>query len=139
MRVSHLKTQGIASLKKRLWKEFSLFIKLRHSVDGNYCFCITCGQIIRIGDSSCHAGHYLNKKSFSVHYFDERNVRPQCAGCNTYSEGETITFRENLIGEIGIDQVEDLERTRHGIAKRSRAWYIDKIIHYANEIQKLRA
>lgn len=131
--------QGVASLKKRLWKEFALWIKLTHSLDGKSCLCVTCGERIEIGTARCHAGHYLNKKTYSIHYFDPRNVRPQCSTCNTFAEGMTIEFREHLIREIGVEAVEDLEATRHGIAKRSRSWYIDQIIHYAQESKRLQA
>ena len=90
--MSKRKTKGIAALKKDLWKHFALFIKLKYSSDGQYTECYTCGRSLEIGTSSCHAGHWLTKKGYPVHYFHENNVRPQCYHCNINLSGNTLSF-----------------------------------------------
>ena len=131
------KQKTITKLKKDLWKVFSLYIKLKHSEDGEWCSCYTCGNPIKIGTSSCHGGHFLSKAAYNIHYFNENNVRPQGSCCNTFKEGDPITFRENLIEEIGLEAVEEMEATRHTVVKRDRGWYLDKIEHYKQEVERL--
>ena len=48
------KKQSISTLKKKLWKEFSLFIRNRDKWN-----CYTCGR--RAEGSGLHAGHFISK------------------------------------------------------------------------------
>jgi len=121
--------QAISQLKKELWKHFSLYVKLKHSENG-WASCFTCGGSIQ--GSDCHAGHYLSKGSFPVHYFNEDNVRPQCWDCNINLQGNVEVFRERLIEEVGKEKVDDLYDKRHFNSKRNKGWYQKRIEYYKN-------
>lgn len=120
----------LSALKAKLWSEFTLWVKLSNTEDGEYCECISCHVPIKIGSSNCQGGHYLNKKSHPVHYFNEDNVHPQCFRCNHRLEGNSANYRINLIEKIGLERVEWLEDNRHGKFKMDRVDYAEKTEHY---------
>ena len=62
----------VSTLKRKLWKVFADYIKLRDKYT-----CFTCG---RKGEGSgIHAGHFINKSIGGISlYFHEENVRAQC-------------------------------------------------------------
>lgn len=63
---------SISTLKRKLWKVFSLFIRQRD----NYR-CFTCGR--HATGSGMHAGHYIPKSAGGIIlYFNEKNVHAQC-------------------------------------------------------------
>jgi hypothetical protein len=51
--------------------------------------------------------------------------------------GNTIEFRERLINEIGLIDVETLEHARHDSIKWSRFEYLQMIEDYKAEIKSL--
>jgi hypothetical protein len=133
-----LRKKGVSALKKILWKDFALWVKLNWSSDGKNVNCFTCEKPMFIGDPACQGGHWLSKAAYSVHYFNENNVRPQCASCNLFYQGEGEAFRRALELEIGSDAVNEIYETRFDKWKPTRDWYIDQIIYYRNEIHELK-
>lgn len=82
------------TLFKKAWKVFSQYIRAGNeslSVD-----CFTCGKAIMPNEA--HAGHFIHNKLD----FDERNIHPQCAHCNTFLHGNLGIYAERLIEE-GVD------------------------------------
>jgi len=128
------KEKTLSTLKKDIWKWFSLYIKMKHSKDGLFCNCYTCGQRIAIGTSNCQAGHYYTKKGYPALYFDENNVRPQCYHCNINLSGNTVIFGENLEKEIGSEKMEDLKKRRHESIKLTRYDYTVLIEQYKTKL-----
>lgn len=131
------KPKGVAKLKKELWKLFALYIKLKHSEDGVWCQCYTCSKAIQIGTTNCQAGHWMSKAAFSVFYFDERAVRPQCMTCNCHYGGNNVVFDRRLRQEIGDETVEDMYWIRHSKVKRTVTWYEEQIEHYKSEVKRI--
>jgi hypothetical protein len=67
---------------------FSIFIRLRDIVDGEYCQCVTCGKPIQWKyEEQC--GHFAVREKPMTRY-DERNCNAQCPRCNDkrYGKGE---------------------------------------------------
>ena len=131
------KTPTVGKLKKKLWAIFSLYIKLKHSIDGKNTQCYTCSAPLQIGTMGCHGGHYWNR-TYAHLMFDERNVRPQCVSCNTFKEGETQVFGRRLLVELGQDEMDDMYDTRKLIDKHPRSWYLEKIDYYTEEVSLLK-
>lgn len=121
--------KNIKELKKELWKHFSLWVKLSRS-DDDYVRCYTCNSPLRIGTIDCQAGHWLPKKSCSIHYFEPDNVRPTCHHCNCFLMGNSKIFKEKLIEEIGKSRVDELYDTRLMPACRDVEWYLEMIDKY---------
>lgn len=68
--------------------------------------CISCQ---RHHQGAYHAGHFRSRGSAPQHALNPLNVWKQCAPCNLYLHGNLIAYRQNLIAEIGLENVESLE------------------------------
>jgi len=125
-----MKPKSIKTLKKELWETFALYMKKRYSEDGLHVKCYTCDVEMEIGTKNCQLGHWLPKKPFPYHYWNENNVRPQCFRCNQWMEGNSETFRRRLQAEIGVKKVDEMYASRmHKSPTRNESWYkamIDK-------------
>ena len=86
--------------KSKLIKEldilFSQFVRLSNSIDG-YCSCVTCGRVYEW--KKIQAGHFMSRQHYSVRW-DERNVKPQCYGCNVMQQGRQFEFSKYLGEEL---------------------------------------
>ena len=113
-------------LVTRLDREVSLYVRRVHEIAPGLNRCYTCGQVHET--KNIQAGHYISRRYYGTRY-DLRNIRPQCAGCNGARSGEPLRFRQNLVDDLGSENVEDLERTArlYGEAHLSREWLVDQI------------
>lgn len=111
---------SISSLKKKLWKEFSLYIRHRDNWT-----CFTCG---RFGEGSgMHAGHFIQKSIGGISlYFHEDNVHAQCYNCNINLGGNQYAYGIKL----GKKKVQELEKIKQQTAKWSIQDYKSKIDYY---------
>ena len=58
------------------------------------------------------AGHAIGGRNNSV-LFDERIVKPQCAGCNIWGRGQYQIFAYRLIKELGMGVFERILEEAH--------------------------
>ena len=119
------------SLVKALDTVFSIYVRQSHAINGLVA-CYTCPTIAPI--KKMQNGHYVSR-SIRILRWSEDNCRPQCMGCNVFHGGRIITFRENLVKELGEDSVQFLEASRHTIFKPTTEWLEMKIAHYQSLIQ----
>lgn len=133
------KQKTVGKLRLDLWDVFSLYIKVLHSADGEWCNCYTCDKPIKIGTIDCQGGHAFSKAANGNIYFDERAVRPQCSRCNCAEEGNHYVFNERLKQEIGMAAWQDMYDNRKNIFKKPRGWYIEAIERYKSETKSLLA
>lgn len=86
--------------KSKLIKEldvvFSQYIRLNNSING-FCTCVTCGRVYEW--KKIQAGHFMSRQHYSVRW-DERNVKPQCYGCNVMQQGRQFEFSKYLGQEL---------------------------------------
>lgn len=116
---------------------FSRYIRLKNSTDGD-CTCYTCGTDKPIKEVD--NGHYMKREHKTTRYH-ENNCRPQCKICNgdTKHNGKQIEFRENLVNEIGEDNVVKIEQLSRTTIKANTKFYRDIADYYrekVNELQK---
>lgn len=73
--------------------------------------CYTCDKPQSPSDSggAFHVGHFIPQKQVDPRRFMLINLRIQCYKCNVHGSGMRAEYRQRLIEEIGIDQVEWLE------------------------------
>lgn len=114
---------------------FSRYIRLKHSENG-LCTCYTCGAILPIKESEC--GHF-QKRANKATRFHENNSRPQDKKCNSNIKhnGKQVEFRINLINEIGLKEVEEIERLARSSVKMSAKDYRDIADHYREKVNQL--
>jgi len=104
-----MKTMTVSKAKKRAWRVFSRYIRLRDTTKlGTRCY--TCGKYYPL--KSMHAGHYI-AGHHPNNMFNEINVNAQCPACNIYKHSDPITYRENLVKEYGEEAVKMLEAHRN--------------------------
>lgn len=120
------KQKTITSLKKKLWKLFSKYVRER---DGYKC--VTCGK--EATGSGIHAGHFITGATCTAKlYFDETNVHAQCYHCNINLSGNWVKYEEFMEKKYGKEHVENLKlrRTLEMGEKVTHEWYEDKIKNY---------
>lgn len=117
-----MKTQ--AQLKKELDKWFSLYIRNKYPKR-----CFTCGK----SGVALQCGHFVPRQ-YLVTRWEEKNCRPQCVGCNIFGNGKVLDFEDNLVKELGREEVEALKAARHQIMKVDSTWYLSQIVYYKAEL-----
>ena len=86
----------------KCWKLMSKKVRQKGMDDFGTVRCFTCGVPKHWSD--LHAGHFQHGKLD----FDEKNLRPQCAACNTYRNGMLDVYTMKLIQENSLEWVEQL-------------------------------
>lgn len=99
----------VSTLKKKLDKIFSQYVRLRDSNAEGYGDCITCSKELHW--KQAHAGHFVSRRVNSLRY-DELNVNMQCNYCNTYNQGEQYAYSRALDMKYGKGTAEGLWKRR---------------------------
>lgn len=108
--VSEVKVRRPVENKKKhtdeLDKVFQFYIRLRDSMPGGYCKCISCGKIVPF--DKIQAGHFRSRRFLSTRW-NEGNVNGECFACNCLDGDHLLDYRKNLIKKIGEKKVEWIE------------------------------
>jgi 5-methylcytosine-specific restriction endonuclease McrA len=123
------RTQKVSSVKKRVWRSFSTYIRTRDCTDGMGA-CISCGRVYPYED--LQAGHYIAKSVASALYFDEDNVNIQCQGCNLFKHGNQLEYGIRLREKIGPLRIQRLLARRHD----RKDWTFDALLDVEEEIRR---
>jgi len=95
--------------------------------------CFTCGMMVDITKKGGgQAGHWRprSKGGGSGTYFDERNVKLQCAKCNAWEQGMPDEFEAGLLKLYGKKVVDEL-RLLHKLPSPYKATdYIGLALHW---------
>jgi hypothetical protein len=118
-----------SKLIKKLDTIFSRWVRLSNSVN-EICTCVTCGKESHWKD--IQAGHFISRKHYSTRW-DERNVFPQCVGCNVFKYGEQYKFSLFL----GLELSKELSLQSNEIRKFSSNELEDMIEKYTERFNKL--
>lgn len=132
---SGIKVKKKPDLKAKLDREFSLYIRLRDTMDNGYFRCISCNQVKPFEQADC--GHYINRQHTSTR-FDEMNCNAQCRKCNRFMEGNIQGYRQGLVRKYGEQRVLLLEARKNETRKYTDFEYEALIKYYKALNQKLR-
>ena len=119
-----------SKLVKKLDNIFSQWVRLSNSKNGN-CTCVTCGKVGDWKSGGIQAGHFMSRKHYSTRW-DERNVKPQCVGCNMFKAGEQYKFSLYL----GQQLSEELLQESRKIRKFTSDELEEMVVHYSKEVEK---
>lgn len=123
------KVQSTAKLKKKLWREFSIYIRRREADDNGFVRCFTCRKISHWKELD--AGHYIAKNVGGANlYFNEKNVQPQCTACNRFRHGNLHQYALRLQEKYGGQILVWLEAYRKGSAPYTASELTLLINHY---------
>lgn len=111
-------------------------VRLKAADDAGYCSCVTCG--VRGHWKEMQGGHFISR-TFKRWKCDERNVHPQCKGCNGFgmkygnAEAEYMSY---MMGRYGLETVQHMLSTRRDITKYSRDEVEEMQAEFKREIKK---
>lgn len=94
-------------LKKKVWVEFSMFIRTRGASEDGRQQCFTCD--VEKFWRELEAGHFIPGRH-NANLFDERAVRPQCRKCNGHLRGNTIVYYPKMVSMYGQEAVDEMIR-----------------------------
>lgn len=118
-----------STLVNKLDAIFSTWTRTRFASENGMVKCYTCDKTAPI--KSMQNGHYVSRSVRKLRW-EPDNCRPQCYGCNVMHGGNPITFRENLVKELGETYVLELESLRHELFSPSDEWLSEQITTYTN-------
>ena len=125
----------ISKLKKELDKWFSLYIRIRYSVNG-LCQCFTCGKVGHYKTGGMQCGHFMSRRHLATRY-DELN-QVQCVKCNMFEQGMQWQYGLNLDAKYGEGTAEELQYKARQTIKMSRIDYEGEISYYKEAVNKLK-
>lgn len=96
----------LSTVKKRLWKVVSRYIRTKYADHRGMITCVTCGTVKPFAEMQ--AGHFIPKKRGNSIYFVEENIHPQCVRCNNYESGNLVEYTRYMIDMYGIEKVDEL-------------------------------
>jgi hypothetical protein len=119
----------------KLWKEFSLFIRLRDSDADGFGNCITCKKKVHYKES--HAGHFISRRHKATK-FDEKNVHLQCVSCNTYNAGRQYEYSIELDRRYGEGTAEELLQKSNELKKFTKSEIDELTKEYKEKVKQLK-
>ena len=125
--------KSISKLKKELDKWFSLYVRLRDSING-ITQCFTCGKVDHYKKLQC--GHFQSRRHHATRW-NERNCQVQCSACNVFRYGEQWKFGLNLNAKYGEDTSFELEQLARTTVKKTRVDYEEDILYYKSIVKNL--
>ena len=128
--IKHIK---INSLKKRVWKVFSEYIRLRDCLKTTGCAsrgrCITCDKVFSFKD--LQAGHLIAGRH-NASLFSELGVNAQCSGCNNYLRGNPHEYMRKIVKMYGEKVAVELEQE----AKKNKKFTVDELLNLEQELKE---
>lgn len=125
-------------LKKKAWKMFALYIKLRDANSDGKCYCCTCDAEIEFDSQECNAGHFVAGRTNDV-LFDEKITHSQCARCNLFksgNQGKYVFFMKQHYGHTD-EQLKDMLFKKGKPVKYTDADMVDLIKQFYGLINSI--
>lgn len=136
-----MKTVTITQAKKKAWKYFSQFIRLRDALEttGNKAqvFCFTCGKPYPAFGKGCvQAGHFIPGRKNSV-LFVEEIVHGQCYNCNVNLKGNWVEYERIMVEKYGKERVEEWKKLNRVVVKYTPNELLEKAEYYKNKVTEM--
>lgn len=128
------KKPSLRSLKKKVWKVFSQWIRLKDADEGGTVQCYTCGCLMHWKES--HAGHAIPGRHNAV-LFDEDIVKTQCPKDNLFGGGMYHVFATKLIKEHGMEWWEAKLAGAKQVVKWTAADLEEKLQFYNRKVSEI--
>ena len=100
------KLKSLKSLKAKLDKVFSEYVRDRDCLPNGVGTCITCGK-----QRHLQAGHFIRRQHLATRW-EPDNVFGQCASCNCWGHGQEAEFYVALVKRLGQARVDELMRLK---------------------------
>ena len=117
---------SITSLKRKLDKIFSLYIRRRDAPADGFGRCVTCRKWARL-----QCGHFVIRQHQAGRW-DEHNAHGQCYYCNHRLHGAQVEHYEAIIRKYGLEEGKRVRRLQHTTLKLTRADYEELIRRFTS-------
>lgn len=131
-----VKTKSASALTKELDSIFAIFIKLRDCDDQGTVTCFITGE--RVWWRDADAAHFHNRQHMGTRWH-ENNVHACSIASNRFDQDHLDQYDRAMRAKYTPLQMTLLEAHRRSIEKFTRVDLEDKILHYKEEVKKLRA
>lgn len=132
------KDPTITTLKKKLWKIFSIYIRMRDCLKTTgtttHGLCCTCGADKPI--SQLQAGHFIPGRADSI-LFDPSGVHAQCYRCNIKRQGEWLKYFRFMEKKYGREFVLELMDRSEKECLITVGWVELTMIYYLEKIEEM--
>jgi len=92
-------------LKKKVWTQFSIFIRTRGADEQGFNRCVTC--LVKKHWKELQAGHFIRGR-LNANLFDERGTQPQCYICNVHFQGNVVIYYGWMRAKFGQEVIDEL-------------------------------
>ena len=130
-----MKKSPFKTLRNKLDRVFSLWIRQRHADEGGTVECVTCGKLMFWKDSHC--GHFVKRGHMATRWH-EQNCDTQCVSCNTYQGGRQDDYAKYIIDEYGQDVFDSLMQLKYSAVKHTRDDLQRMIDEYEEKLKGLK-
>jgi len=121
-----MKKPSIPTLRRKLDRVFSEFIRKRDGNEFGMGRCVTCSN--RYAKLEC--GHFIPRQHTATRW-NELNCAGQCAYCNKWQHGAQAEFYVALVRKHGQPTVDELMRLKRTTVKLTRADYEAMIARFS--------
>lgn len=112
-----MKLQSYATLKRKMDKVFSEYVRRRHADADGTVACVCCGN--RKHWKKMQAGHFVTRTRMTTRW-DLENCAPQCGKCNVLLRGNAVGYAHYLVNRYGQDIFARLRDKSALVVKYSR-------------------
>tara|TARA_R100001132_G_C3268177_1_gene90580 strand:+ start:1625 stop:1948 length:324 start_codon:yes stop_codon:yes gene_type:complete len=102
--------------------------------DSGLIECYTCK--VKKNFNEIQAGHFMSRKSYSTRW-NEKNVFPQCIGCNMFKCGMQYEFGKRLDKDFGKGTAEKLSKLSKQTIKITTPELLEMIKEYEERLTNL--
>lgn len=102
------KKPPIKRLVRKAWDSFSLWVRMRGSVDGENV-CVTCG--VKKPIKELQSGHFVHGHWYKS-FIHEANVNVQCRRCNHFLSGNLFEYERYMQKTYGQEVIEEIRSLR---------------------------
>ena len=124
-----------SDLEDKLDTVFSQFIRLNNADECGRISCYCC--YASIPWKQAEAMHYFGRSNTNTRWIP-MNVHSGCHNCNVNLNGNLKVYARNLKKEYGDTAIDVLTTLKNTVAKFTNYEIEGMIIHYRNEVKKLR-
>ena len=132
------KETTITTLKKRLWKIFSIYIRMRDCLETTgsieHGLCCTCKRDYPIG--KLQAGHFIPGREDSI-LFDPACVHAQCYRCNVQRSGEWVKYFRFMEKKYGREFIFELMSKSEKKCLITIPWIELTMMYYLEKIEEM--
>lgn len=123
-----MKRNPIKTLRNKLDRVFSEWIRRRDANDDGMGPCITCGRWAKL-----QCGHFIKRQHQAVRW-NPWNAAGQCAYCNHRLHGNEGEFYVALVSVYGQHKVDELMRLKQTTVRYRKADYLEMIERFSQSL-----